>query len=169
MSTTKDTTQELENYRKAVKKAKELKIEIRNPSIEHAGILMDELLNYAIEQKMPVKLVSGCLEDKFYNGLKDKFKKALDSNCEISVLVACKENEIQNKDLYDFLRTNNNASIKTIDESDVVIHFMLVGNAAYRVETSKEYKTAIGHFDNNAIGELLLSRFKEYSNKEFIN
>jgi hypothetical protein len=152
-----------ENYRKAVKKAKELKMEIKNPSIDHAGILMDELLQYAIDEKLPIKLVSGCLKKDFYANLSDKFREALDAKCKIEVLVECdKDDKIENKELYKILNNSENASIHTIKEDNSVIHFMLIGDSAYRVETSKEYKTAIGHFDNCSIGELLLNRFNKY-------
>lgn len=154
---------ELENYRDSVKKLRKLKLEISNPSIEHAGVLMEELLDYAIEEKMPIKLVSGCLKGDFYQSLISKFKKALDKDIHIDVLVECdEEKNIENKELLSLLKDNANSSITAIPKSDKIINFLLIGNSAYRVETNKEYKTAKGHFDNKIVGGFLEIEFEHY-------
>lgn len=158
-----NSTSEKDAYRNAIKKAKELKIEIKNPSIEHAGILIDELLEYAIEEKLAVKLVSGCLQKDFYDCLVGKFEKALVAGCKIDTLIECGEEEkIESKKLYELLQSSNNSTVNRLEKNDAVMHFMLVGDAAYRAETDKEYKTAIGHFDNKTIGDILLKKFDEY-------
>jgi len=156
-------------YRKAVKKAKELKIEIKNPSIEHAGILMDELLTHAIENKLDIKLVSGRLEKNFYDSLMPKFEDAVKAGCKVDVLVGCGESsKIENKALYKLLNNPGRASAHYIEDKSI-IHFMLAGDSAYRVEINKEYKTAIGHFDNTTIGEVLSKKFEEYAKNKTTN
>tara|TARA_R110000868_G_C10972986_1_gene771093 strand:+ start:2171 stop:2425 length:255 start_codon:yes stop_codon:yes gene_type:complete len=74
----------MKEFRKSVLKAKKLGIEIKNPSIEQAPILIDELLNHAIKNKLPIRIVDK--DFKLYLPFVEKFKKAMNAGCEIHIV-----------------------------------------------------------------------------------
>tara|TARA_R110000782_G_scaffold146133_1_gene238871 strand:- start:1632 stop:1880 length:249 start_codon:yes stop_codon:yes gene_type:complete len=74
-----------EEFRKSVRKAKKLGLEIKNPSVEMAPILIEEMLDHAIENKLDIKIVTDNLD--LYEPFLDKFKKAINVGCKIEVII----------------------------------------------------------------------------------
>ena len=77
----------MEEQRKVILKAKKVGCEIKNPSTEQAPILIDELLNHAIKNKLPIRIVDK--DFKLYLPFVEKFKKAINAGCEIHFVKGC--------------------------------------------------------------------------------
>ena len=132
------TNKEQIEFRKSVIKAKKLGVEMKNPSIDNAHILIDELLNHAIENQLPIAIaVSNDVNLNLYVQHFGKINEAKQHHsCPVSMYIT--------------------------NQGDYVENFILVGESSYRIETNKECQTAIGHFNNKLIGELLLNQILKH-------
>jgi hypothetical protein len=161
----KDYSQIVEECRKGLISRK-----ISNASIEHAYVLFDNLLTLAIESKQQVRIVTGCLEEPFYEKIVDKVKKVMDAGIRVDIIALCNKEALQHKSLAEAVGNHTNGSIKirTSDEEYNQQHFILVGDKSYRIEFSNKDKIAEANFNNELVGEFLLDRFKELSQEHKI-
>lgn len=128
--------------------------QISNGSMEHAKILVGYLFLYAKEKSKNVKIITGTLEKDFYNLFTPSIKDILNNN-KVSII---SENTCVDSDFKRAIEDSSNGSIIENNKNSLP-HFILVGNAAYRLETDDNIKLAIASFNRPNIGKFLLEIF----------
>jgi len=141
---------------------KNLPITIHNASKRHALTLFKNLFQAAIVNTEPVKIVSGNLDDDFYNDLDEDLKKCLDKDISVEVF-ALNHRDLQSNKFAQTLITHKNGTFNQfpIDEKVQSPHFILVGENKYRAETDHVQAKAIASFNNSSVGETLSQLFSE--------
>lgn len=133
---------------------------ITNASISHAFILADELFQYAIDKRLDVRIVSGTLEVDFYDRLVGKAERILEAGNRIEIVVErFDDTNISNHAFYKLVK-NHGKGLVVVSPITNTPHFILVGNKAFRLETSHKAKEAVASFNDNALGTILLFMFK---------
>jgi hypothetical protein len=127
---------------------------LQNNSIEHATIVIRNLLIFAGEHKLPVRLLSGELFPEVYDGLVPEASDAIRQGCDIRVITMCGASDLaHNKFYHAVIAGRSKDAVLTLGEPvESRQHFMLVGDKAYRVEDDHNTKRAYACFnDENAI------------------
>ena len=133
---------------------------IENASMDHAKVLLRQLLQTANDKKEPVRIVSGRLRKEFYNELVDKARHVLNETT-ISVVVLSDE-QLQNNRFYDLVKHHSNGQVTLLSQDpNRWTHFIVVGDRRYRVEVDDGKHTAHASFNNEVIPRLLHERFEE--------
>jgi hypothetical protein len=162
----------MKDYSKVVAECRKdlISRKISNASIEHAYVLFENLLTLAIDNKQPVKIVTGCLEEPFYKNIANKIKDVLDSGNRVDIIVLCSKDKIQDKSLAKMVSEHKNGSVKILSTEEAYHqqHFILVGDRSYRIEFSDEDKIAEANFNNELVGEFLQYQFDSLSQRQEI-
>ena len=134
---------------------------ISNASVSHASELAHNLFQLAIDTRQDVRIVSGCLEAKFYNDLCEKAAQILESGNTIDIITEGACDATTKNGLSQMVAKSENGRLWTVDDGDTepFFHFILVGSDAWRLETSHERKEAKANFNDPVIGAMLASQF----------
>lgn len=136
---------------------------ISNSSFNHALIVIENLFEMAIEDKIDIKIVSGCLQNNFYENLIPKAQNILDLGCRIDVITLCPIEALEHNKFKHLLNNYNTQTsilcLKEKEEAPSIPHFMLVGKTGYRIEFNDENKIAEGCFNNELVGNFLEEQF----------
>lgn len=159
----KDYLQVVEECRKEL-----LPRRISNASIEHAYVLFDNLLELSLDKNLSVKIVTGCLEQPFYEQLENKIKAILEKGIGIDIISLCTKEKLSHNSIAKIVSEHKNGSVKVLkaDGEYHQQHFILVGDRSYRIEFSNKNKIAEANFNNELVGEFLQKQFAELSHKE---
>ena len=162
----------MKDYTKVVEECRKNLIprKISNASLEHASVLFDNLLQLAIDNKLPVKIVTGCLEKPFYEKISNKVKDVLESGNRVDIIALCNKEKLQHSDLAKMVNEHTHGSVKLLsaDKEHNQQHFILVGDKSYRIEFSDRDKIAEANFNNELVGEFLQGEFETLSKQQEI-
>jgi hypothetical protein len=128
--------------------------QISNGSMKHAKILVKYLFLYAKKTGKDVKIITGTLEKDFYNLFTESIKDILNNN-KVSII---SENACEDSVFKQTVLNSSNGSIAE-NNTNSLPHFILVGNATYRLETDDNLKLATASFNRPNIGKFLLDIF----------
>jgi len=155
---------------------------INNSSPDHARALSESLVIYATEQKLPIRIISGSLHENFWSPITPFFEeyfKKNDPNIKLEIIILDNtKDSLNNNSVYKFLQKytspDNNGNTKVIIHGgirDIIVtnqaHFILVGDSAYRKETTQNRSVAIASFNDPDNGKDLLDSFN--FTREYIN
>lgn len=134
---------------------------IENASVDHAFVLFDNLISVAAEKREPIKIVSGCLFQEFYNKLVEKVQSSMDSGSNVRILVAdCKEGNKQktgNK-FWEAVDKHKNGEIHLLEEDFYdAPHFIVVGDKRFRIELDDKKRKAFASFNNAVVARSLVN------------
>ncbi len=154
---------------------------IFNASFSHALVLVKQLLECAVEEGEPIKIISGNFEGDFYKSLDGVFKDVANmklndnfkgvANMEIIVLNPHYEDTAGKKDYLNELEINtkDNSMVKIIKAKNIKFsdyrHFILVGTNKYRLETDHDSAKATASFNDFEVGTILLKYFENLKSK----
>ena len=132
---------------------------IQNASMEHAKILLRQLLLTASEKGETVRIVSGRLRRDFYNDLLAEAQKTLD-RVKVSIVVLSGD-QLDGNRFFELVRGHHNGEVVVLEqEPERWTHFIVVGDKRYRVEEDDGKQTAHASFNNEIIPQLLIDRFE---------
>lgn len=133
---------------------------ISNASISHAGVLVRNLFAAALRRKKNVAILTGELYAPFYDQLIEKASILLEEGIKIRVLVI-KADKLSDNQFADLLLGVDSESIKVAsDEDQDQMHFILVGDDAFRLETDADTMEAMANFNDPWIGGNLSIKFE---------
>lgn len=123
---------------------------IRNFSSENAKIIMENLIELAINAKLDVRLITGVLANNTYDSLATHFERALGAVNRVKIIILDKMNaDLENNNTYKMVRKHPNGRILCLSENaGSYPHFMLIGSVAYRIEVDDRTKEAYACFDD---------------------
>lgn len=154
----------MDSFEKLVKDCRKNKSDriIHNASIDHAAILVDNLLESSKYDKAKVSMVSGKLTDSFYSPLSEKFKECLDNGSKVEIVVL-DEADLSENTLAKLVEVHENGSLlkKILPPDKQFPHFILVGGNRFRAETDPELVKAIASFNVPGTGKILKSIFEQ--------
>ncbi len=133
---------------------------IHNASKDHAQVLIEKLIDFAIKKKVDIKIVSGHLTNDFYNLFNEKIATALEAGCKVSVIVL-RPLELAKNKFAETVRNHSRGSCKQIADGINAPHFILIGDSAFRLEENHEEAKAIASFKNSHIGDILNNLYKK--------
>jgi len=138
---------------------------IHNASKKHAEILIRNLLQEALEKNENIKIVSGNLDDKFYNNLAEELGDCLNAGIQVEVVVL-NSRDLSGNRFAEKIRENSNGTLiqNNKDEEINFPHFVLVGENKFRSETNHNKARAIASFNNPSICETLSDIFEKIKN-----
>lgn len=140
---------------------------ITNSSEEHALLLFEKMLEVAVREKQDIKIFSGCLEENFYTKLIEKAKQVLDQGNAISIVIAnSKQKDINTHAFIKALKPykGKGFEVKTLtgnNKNAKFPHYLLVGNATYRVEIDDGLRKAIANFNDPQTGKLIAEQHEK--------
>ncbi len=140
------------NYKEWIDKCYNGKLnqEIDNVSRESALFLFERLLDKAIRDKENVKIISNQLSSSFYKRLIGKVQKVIDGGNKVEIIV---EREVEkNNDFYD--KFKHLVSIGSANFAGLP-NFIVIGEQAYRYETSKDSRKALANFNDPKMGQFI--------------
>lgn len=157
----------MDEFEKLVSKCQRHKInrDIENSAWVHALTLFKYLLKEAAENSHKVSIVTGSLNNDFYNELYDLSKEYLsklrENNIPISIIIL-KDNKgelsLKSNKFAEFVEEDSKNSI-SYTENVKMPHFILIGNDCYRFETDHEHTKAFANFNDTATGKILENMF----------
>lgn len=147
------------DFRKLVNHCKTNNIDrdIYNASFDHALELADVLFKKALEEKKPIKIISGDLCTQFYGTLCNIADKILDEGIKIEAIVSNPNCELHRNRFANMLI--NKGSLYLALHPIRLLHFILVGDKSYRLETDHDQSKAVANFNNISIGQVLFQQF----------
>jgi hypothetical protein len=141
---------------------------IANTAYVNAQFIMGQLLLLALDKHYDVRLLSGKLDNKTYNSLMPVFQRVLDAGNKIKILILSTHDSLQENDVYTLISEHANGRYQVLNEQpDSMMHFMLVGDTAYRVEfddTTKQAYACFNDKDGLVVGHYM-NLFKEKWNE----
>lgn len=153
-------------YRTLVETCRKRRLDskISNSSPMHAGILIENLLQAALDipdgEDQVVRLRSRTVDAPFYAPHQTAIMQVMDRGIKVRVLL---EDEHALGSPNGFLRTvvehEHGAARVVRPGSETLLRFIVVGSSAYRVETNSDTFEAIGNFNDDALGCYLSQRF----------
>ena len=157
----------MDDFRALVTRAQQSKSPkiITNASLSHAAVLVEKLLKTADEDKLPIRIVSGCMASSFYEQFCGKFKDLLGKGLQIRALVEDDSCLDGSHSICEEIRSHKNGSVLQLPDVGGCPHFILVGDRVFRLETNHDLKSAKASFDDPVIGKMLLSLFDDSWNK----
>ncbi len=124
--------------------------EIDNANREHALLLFSKLLDKADRDKEDVKIISQQLFANFYEKLIDRVQKVIDNGNNVEIIV---ETEVEkNNAFYD--KFKHLVSIASANFAELP-NFIVIGDHAYRYETSKDSIKAVANFNDPKMGQFI--------------
>lgn len=145
---------------------------IENASTAYASVLLEELFGFAQEIKArEVLILSGRLIADVYDKLVGRIKSLLDSGCQVRVIALSSEADMEQNEFYkavrDYGRDRDRGEVACLDQDPrSENHFVVVGDSAYRLETSDSSSTAIASFnDRSGAIPVLKNKFEELWNR----
>jgi len=164
----------MERYNQYVKEChiKRLPDIIEHSSLAHGRLIVEHLIGFATEHKLPIYMISGSLYEEFWNPLIKPLEKYFeDEKASLKlIIINADKAKSDNNSVYNFLNDNAFSSKVVIQEGiDKKIvtsqpHFLLVGEEAYRKERSQNRAVATASFNDQVNGKRLLETFKFISN-----
>ncbi len=162
MNSTKDT------FKKMVEECRknESPKTIFNASKDHALVLFQELFTASIEHKEDVKIISGHLDDSFYNDLSIDLESCVGKGMAVEVIVL-NDRDLSSNKFAKIIQNSDRCSITQLPTGNKIssAHFILVGNSRFRAETDHDQAKAIASFNNPSVGETLTEIFASVKNK----
>jgi hypothetical protein len=133
-------------------KAKNSNEVIENTSIIHARFVVLNLFELALEKKLPIKMISGRLNSVCFNyDVTKVLNQILDMGIEVQLLVTdLSLDEVKGNEICKSVSSSASGKLFHLNDRASAFktpHFILVGDSAYRFETSKT--TARGHVSFN--------------------
>lgn len=158
----------MDEFEKIVNKCQKYNInkDIENSAWKHALTLFKYLLKEAAEKQQNVSIVTGRLNNGFYNELYDSASEYLqqlkENGKKIDIVILSdidKESELKSNKFAQFAISLKGkiGIVKDINKP----HFILVGNNSYRFETDHAHTKAVANFNDNKTGNLLGIMFKD--------
>lgn len=138
---------------------------IYNASMEHATIALENLFLVAIEDKQPVKMVSGNLNKAFYEKLIDQINEVLKNKCAVDLVVLNHEANLTDNGFANAIKKSEYGRVSQITDTINAPHFCLVGDRCFRIETDHSQTKAAICFNNPEVGKFLEKLFKELKEK----
>ena len=153
----------MENFEKLVQRCvdNDENHTIFNASLSHAAILFENLLDVADKKKEDVRIFSGCFEKEFYESLKGKVVKLLNSGVKVHLVSDCEKKDLEENEFIKTVSDHKNGTIKNLSEQKGIPHFILVGDSRYRVELDDSLKTARANFNDSSTGNMLLGLYNK--------
>lgn len=152
----------MDSFTKLVEKCQRHSLyrDIENASWQHALTLFKYLLKEAAEQQKSVYIVSGSLNNDFYNELyslsKDYLEKIVSHKTKrefkIIILKDEKNTDLSNNEIASFALKNGSLQFHDKQKSP---HFILIGDSSYRFETDHDHTKAIANFNDKKTGKIL--------------
>ena len=149
-------------------KNKRSKRDVYNASIKHAAFAIKNLLEVAVEDESPVKIVSGNLKREFYENLTENINNVLNKGITVDLIVLNNENDIEDNTFVKAIKNSAHGKVLLPNEEFGKVtapHFTLVGKSCYRVETDHAQSKAVICFNNEVIGGFLHDMFNGLSSK----
>ena len=142
---------------------KELPDITENVSLDHAGVLIKNLLIAARDDKQPIEIISGEFLPSFYDPLLVELRAALDAGCKVRAISLSEPPQLATNRFFGEIETRGSAAVWDTNNPYAAPHFIVVGDTAYHVESDDLMKTAMTCF--NDVGGLvtgaLHNRFNE--------
>lgn len=142
---------------------------ITNTAYVNAQFIMEQLLLLALKKQSIVRLLTGRLENNTYNPLSPLFRRVLDAGVKIKILIMTTDGEnLTKNEVYDIVTSHKNGRLHILNQRpDSILHFMLVGNSAYRVEINDTTKEAYACFKDKdgLVIDHYMNLFKEKWNE----
>jgi translation initiation factor 2B subunit (eIF-2B alpha/beta/delta family) len=136
---------------------------IKNASISHARVLIENLLCEAADRKEDVRIISGCLSKDFYNNLVSVLENALEKGVSVRTVVLNGRDRLAGNLFAEMIEQHDNGTLTVLDlDVDVAPHFIVVGNKRYRLETHDGHAKAIACFNDEQLGGLLSNIYSQY-------
>lgn len=133
---------------------------IHNASRSHAKILFEQLFDSAIESGEDMRIVSGNLDDAFYEVLTTRVKECLDSGVKVSLSIIDKGFNIKGSRFAQAVESHENGSVYLTHVVDIkAAHFVTVGDSQYRLEVDHAEAKAIANFNDTSVGKTLMNAF----------
>lgn len=170
------------NFERAVDLAfdSESSVIISNSSIFHAKYLISKLILKAVKWQEDVKISTGTLNQFVYESpdVLDATKKLLDTGAAVTVIV---EDDIEGGATNEFKKLISASPKSSIYKKAINSptngaegmrwsHFTLIGDKAFRLETSHASARAYGCFNNIDYGQKLQNLFEiQLTNSQIIN
>lgn len=133
---------------------------IRNMSSENARIVMRNLLQLATDLSMDVRLTTGVLDRKTYDPLEPDFGSVLNGGNKVKIIIVGAPDDSRSNRVYNLVSGHSHGHIRCLGaEPSSLLHFMLVGDVAYRVELNDRTKESYACF--NDAGGLVTSHYRE--------
>lgn len=121
---------------------------IENASIEHAAILIKNLLTAAGEDKSEVSIVSGQLAEKFYGPLTKNIEAVMEAGCSVKVIALCEQDLVFGNPFFSAVNNHSLGKGLALPGANAdAVHFLVAGNT-YRVEVDDEAKKAYASFND---------------------
>lgn len=159
-------TDQMMEYRTLVETCRKRRLDskISNSSPIHAGILIENLLQAALdipdEEAQFVRLRSRTVDADFYSPHQLAILQVMDRGVKVRVLL---EDAHALETANGFLRTvveHEHGDARVVRPgSETLLRFIVVGSSAYRVETNSDTFEAIGNFNDQVLGCYLTQRF----------
>ncbi len=136
-----------DEFTRLVEKCREGKLPdiIENASIDHAFVLLENLLIAARTELKPVLLVSGSFMPSFYNKLLPELERVLAAGCSVRGIAVDHGARIEGNRFLEML--DKRGGVKLMPGAPM-LHFACVGDTGYRIEIDAEKKTAQACFND---------------------
>lgn len=142
---------------------------INNASVDHAFVLVDNLLKKAAEKHEQVKIVSNELWEPFYNELTDQIQDCFANNCKVSVIVLSDTFDKSASAFAKKIEKNGGELIIAKNKKSMELpNFLVVGGKRFRFEKNKDTKEAVACFNHEGVGHDLEEAFEEIKAKVII-
>ncbi|HEY5070895.1 MAG TPA: hypothetical protein VII63_02585 [Caulobacteraceae bacterium] len=152
-------------YESIVEKCQKNRINrrITNTSIDHAAVLYKYLFIAAEaipgDEPKTVRIQTGDARADFYEPLVRQAKQVMDSGVTINLMVSYREADVQANKFLAAVNDNPRGEVRINSERDVSIHFAVVGQSAYRIETDLDTFQAFANFNEPIIATRLIGLF----------
>lgn len=146
---------------------------IRNSTINHAAVLIRTLIQSAYKRtvlqsrrKEPIRLLVGCLRKDFYSSdlcLHKDIKEAMDVGCKVSLIILnATQEQLEDNRFYQAVEDHANGSVLLLaNDPTIEDHAVVIGERAYRLETSHDHHTAQASFNSPGMAQLLSEKHDE--------
>lgn len=145
---------------------------IRNSTIEHAAVLIRTLIQSAhmrtiipLHRKEPIRLLVGCLRKNFYSDLclHTDILAAMNAGCQVSLIVLnATQKELDGNLFYQAVEDHPNGTVLLLESDRMTAdHTVIIGERAYRLETSHDHHTARASFNSPSMARMLSDRHDE--------
>lgn len=134
---------------------------LNNASIEHAKVLFENLIKEGINRKEEIRLISGNLNEEFYNKLLYLADELIEQNINVQIIIAYPDTDIKNNQFANKINSVDKRCVYKAKQKINVPHFILVGDKRFRIETDHEETKAIACFNNEVVGKSLKTIFEQ--------